>query len=62
MEGKKGPSEEERQQQSDADRAELKIRPINNGWLLKTRHGWDAFYTIDELLVAVKDNLLGKAA
>lgn len=39
-------------------RAELKIRRIKNGWLLKGRDGWDAFNDIRALLAAVEHALL----
>lgn len=44
-----------KEQQSAADTAEIKIKPISNGWILKTKSaGWAAFTEIEPLLESVR--------
>lgn len=38
-------------------RAELKIRRLSNGWLLKSRTGWHAFQSMGGLLDAIEKAL-----
>lgn len=38
-------------------RAELKIRRLKNGWLLKGKDGWNAFQDMGGLLAAVEGAL-----
>ena len=38
-------------------RAELKIRRLKNGWLLKGKGGWNAFQDMKGLLAAVEEAL-----
>lgn len=42
-------------EQSRADLAEIKIKPILNGWILKTKKGWEAFHDIEVLADVVRE-------
>lgn len=50
------------QTEQDAARAELKIRKISNGWLLKSRDGWNAFNGVPALLAAIEAALMQEPA
>lgn len=47
--------------EQDAARAELKIRRLQNGWLLKGKDGWNAFQNMAGLLSAVEEALTQSA-
>ena len=51
-----GKQEEVKKQiQSERDRSEVKIMPVNNGWMLKSRAGWFAYTDLEVLMEAVRE-------
>jgi len=49
-------------EQSRVDQAEIKIKAILNGWILKTKDGWQSFQDIEVLVRVVKDECIRAGA